>query len=146
MYTIIWFLIWLVYFLLGLASGFSWHIIVSDAMDSVQRNNIKTSYPLPASLSRDKPVQQVQVYLFSIDGGGEFEAGPEKKCFSQLWLKLASLTEDTSDKPRYPVSAWSLARRLLTASCPRPRDNNMHRYILEILLVTHSPFRIMKLP
>ena len=57
-------------------------------MDSVQRNNIKTSYPLPASLSRDKPVQQVQVYLFSIDGGGKLEAGPEIKYFCQIWLIL----------------------------------------------------------
>ena len=42
------------------------------------------SYPLPASLSCDKPVEQVQVYLFSIDGGGKLEAGPENKYFVNI--------------------------------------------------------------
>ena len=46
--------------------------------------NEEISYPLPASLSCDKPVEQVQVYLFSIDGGGKLEAGPENKYFVNI--------------------------------------------------------------
>ena len=50
----------------------------------IERNTTgyeEMTYPLPSSLSCDKPVQQVQVYLFSIDGGGKLEASPEMKNF-----------------------------------------------------------------
>ena len=56
--------------------GLGWILIDRN---TTEYENI--TYPLPSSLSCDKPVQQVQVYLFSIDGGGKLEASPEMKNF-----------------------------------------------------------------